>query len=321
MARPGGSARPSLAFPLPAPPLPTDMRTVLHALSSLAFLAVLPAQTEWVTNGSFTGALAPWTLGGGYSVNPSLDTTWDTTGLGVSDSFGVNAGGQVTPPPYAPNTIEQQILIVQGLTYEFRADVSAARPASPTSSNAHAGRVWVEIDNIEIGRVDFGSYVSNQVERAQLVGRHVGHTSAMVTLRLSFQRDYLCNATTPRLNVDNVSLRDTQGPTYWLEGNRKIGTTVPQRLAGDPNTLFATFVALGENPVGLPIPGVTGLLMIDPLSAVSLGAGLLDAMGSGTVPFAVPNDPAFVTTPLYYQAVGVGTALVLSLHFGCVCTQ
>jgi hypothetical protein len=291
---------------------------ILHSLSSLLLAGAVAAQTEWITNGSFTGALAPWTMGGAYSINPGLDTTWETTGMGVSDSFGVNAGGQVTPPPYAPNTIEQQILIVQGLVYEFRADLSGARPVSPGSGNAHLGRVWVEIDNIEIARVDFGSYVANQVKRAQIVGRHVGHTSGMVTLRINFQRDYLCNTTTPRINIDNVSLRDVQGPTYWLAGNRRIGTTVQQQVAGDPNTLFATFVALAEIPGGIPVPGIGGLVMIDPLTAVTLGSGLLDASGAGSAPFAVPNDVAFVSTPLYYQAVGVSAQLVLSLHFGCV---
>jgi hypothetical protein len=118
-----------------------------------------------------------------------------------------------------------------------------------------------------------------------------------------------------------VSFKDTLGPTYWLEGNRKIGTTVPQRIAGDPSSLFATFVSLGEIPGGVPIPGIVGLLGIDPLSAVNLGAGLTDPLGVGSIPFTVPADPAFVTTPLYYQAVGVGAALVLSLHFGCVWTQ
>jgi hypothetical protein len=297
------------------------MRTLLASLLLSSLLAPLHAQTEWVTNGTFTGTLAPWTMGGGFSINPGLDLAWDTTGLGVSDSFGVNAGGQVTPPPYAPNTIEQQILLVQGLVYEFRADLSGARPSSPGTGNAHLGRVWVEVDDIEIARVDFGSYVANQTKRAQVVGRHVGHVSGPVTLRISFQRDFLCNTTTPRLNLDNVSLRDVAGPTYWLEGNRRIGTTVQQRIAGDPNALFATFAALGEIPGGVPVPGIVGLVSIDPLTAVSIGAGLTDASGVGTVPFSVPNDPVFVSTPLYYQAVGVGTGLSLSLHFGCVFTQ
>ena len=162
------------------------MRSLPLLLLLCAPLAALPAQTEWVTNGTFTGALTPWTMGGAYSVNPGLDTTWDTTGMGVSDSFGVNAGGQTWPPPFAPNTIEQQILLVQGLTYEFRADLSGANPGNPNVGNAHMGRVWVEVDNIEIARVDLGDYTPVETKRAQIVGRHVGHTSGMVTLRISF---------------------------------------------------------------------------------------------------------------------------------------
>jgi hypothetical protein len=298
------------------------MRTLLLSLSLSGLLCTLPAQgTEWVTNGSFTGTLAPWTMGGAYSVNPGLDPSWDTTGMGVNDSYGVNAGGQVFAPPHAPNTIEQQIVMVQGLTYEFRADLSGARPAAPTVGNVHIGRVWVEVDSIEIARVDLGGYTPGEVKRAQIVGRHVGHTNGAVTLRIFFQRDYLAGSANPRMNLDNVSLRDVTGPTYWLDGNRHIGATVQQRVAGDPGSLFATFVSLGELPAGVPIPGIGGLLGIDPVVAVSIGAGLTDATGAGNLAMTVPNDPAFLTTPLYYQAVGVGTSLVLSLHFGCVFTQ
>jgi hypothetical protein len=260
-------------------------------------------------------------MGGGYSVNPGLDTTWDTTGLGVSDSFGVNAGGLVYSPPHAPNTIEQQIVMVQGLIYEFRADLSGERPGAPSLANAHIGRVWVEVDSIEIARVDLGGYTPVETKRAQVVGRHVGHITGLVTLRIFFQRDYVAGTANPRMNLDNVSFRDVAGPTYWLDGNRKIGTTVAQRAAGDPNTLFATFIALGENPVGIPIPGVIGLWMLDVPSSVNIGAGLIDATGAGSIPLTAPANPAFVTTELFYQAVGLSAGLVLSLDFGCVWTQ
>lgn len=301
------------------------MRTLFPALLTLSLAAfvptLLPAQNEWVTNGSFTGALAPWTLGGGYAVNAGLESGWDTTGLGVSDSFGIQAGGQTWPGPFAPKTIEQPILLIQGMTYEFRADASGHRQAAPAVGNGHIGRIWVEVDDIEVARFDLLDYVPFQTRRAQIVGRFVGHTTGTVVLRVFFERDFLVDAGSPRMNLDNVSLRDVSGPTYWLEGDRRIGSTVQQRVAYDPNTLFATFVALGENPVGIPVPGFQGLVMIDPLSAVTLGAGLTDAAGVGTIPFAVPNDPAFLTTPLYYQAVGVGSVLALSQHFGVVWTQ
>lgn len=297
------------------------MRTLLSTALISTLATTLSAQTEWVTNGSFTGALAPWTLGGGYSVNAGLETTWDTTGMGVSDSFGTQSGGQTFPGPYSPNTIEQQVVIVQGLTYEFRADASGHRQAAPNVANAHIGRIWVEVDNVEIARVDLGDYTPIEIKRAQVVGRFVGQTTGTVTLRMFFQRDFLVDAGSPRMNLDNVSLRDVAGPTYWLDGNRKIGTTVDQRVAADPSTLFATFVALGEVPGGIPVPGIVGLVMIDPSTAVTLGAGVTTAAGVGTLPFAVPNDPVFTTTPLYYQAVGVGAVLSLSLHFGCVFTQ
>ncbi len=298
------------------------MRILLPALLLSAFGSALTAQNEWVTNGTFTGTLAPWTLGsGGHAVNAGLETTWDTTGTGVSDSFGIQTGGQTPPGPYPPKTIEQPIVLVQGLTYEFRADASGHRQAAPTVANGHIGRIWVEVDGIEVARFDFGDYTPVEIKRAQVVGRFVGHTTGTVVLRIFFQRDYIGDAGSPRMNLDNVSLLDVGGPTYWLDGNRKLGTTVQQTVASDPVSLFATFVALGEIPAGIPVPGLIGLVKIDPLSAITLGAALTDATGVGTIPFVLPNDPALLTTPLYYQAVGVGSALLLSQHFGVVCTQ
>lgn len=298
------------------------MRTLLLTLLLSSSLCTLPAQgTEWVTNGTFTGTLAPWTPGGGFCVNPGLQSGWDTTGLGASDSFGVCAGGAFYAPPHAPNTIEQQVVMVQGLVYEFRADLSGARPGAPSVGNAHIGRVWVEVDGIEIARVDLLDYAPVETKRAQVVGRHVGHTTGLVTLRIFFQRDYVADAASPRMNLDNVSFQDVVGPTYWLDGNRKIGTTVAQRVLGEPSSLFATFVAFGEYVPGIPIAGIGGLLEIDLATAVNLGAGLTDATGEGSIPFAVPVNTAFVTTPLYYQAIAVSPGLVLSRHFGCVWTQ
>ena len=120
-------------YTTPASVSPTlHLSTMHHRFALAALLASalsLPAQgLEWVVNGDFTGALTPWVMGGGYSVNPGHEVGWDTTGMGASDSFGCQPGGQVTPAPYPANTIEQDLLIIQGLTYEFRCDARAPPP-------------------------------------------------------------------------------------------------------------------------------------------------------------------------------------------------
>lgn len=302
------------------------MRNLLAVAALLCGISVPAQGNEWVANGSFTGTLAPWTMGGAYSVNPGLDSAFDTTGMGVSDSFGCSAGGQVTPAPYPPNTIEQTILVIQGLTYEFRADAAGSRQLAPTVNNADIGTIWAEVDNVEVARFAFGSYTNNglpggEIKRAQIVGRFTPATTGQVTLRISFERRYLANTTTPRLNIDNVSVRDVVGPTYWIAGNRKIGTSVSHELRGAPNALFGTFVALAENPVGAQFPGVNGLFYLDFTTTVTMALGLTDANGAATYPVAIPNDPIFLSMPLYYQAGTWGTQLDFGFHFGVVCTQ
>lgn len=302
------------------------MRHIFAAALSALLCLSATAQTEWVTNGDFTTTLTPWVLGGAYSVNPGLETGWDTTGRGASDCFGVNAGGQVTPSPYPPNTIEQQILMIQGLTYEVRADASGSRTAAPTVNNADIGTIWIEVDNVEVARLAFGSYTNNglpggEVKRAQICGRFTPATTGQVTLKIFFQRQYLGGAANPRMNLDNVSIRDVAGPTYWIEGNRKIGTTLNHQVRGTPNALFGTFIAAGENPAGVSFPGIGGLWFLDLPTTTTLVLGVLDANGQATFARTIPNNPAYLSTPLFYQAAEWTTAIQFGLHFGVVCTQ
>lgn len=298
------------------------MRSKLFALAILAAAATcLPGQgTEWVTNGDFTGTLAPWVMGGAYSVNPGLESGWDTTGIGASDSFGVNAGGQVAPGPYPPNTLEQQILVIQGLTYEFRCDASGARPNS-TTNNADIGTLWVEVDDVEVARHAFGSFTSPQIKRAQLCGRFQPNTSGFVTLRIFFQRQFLGGAANPRMNIDNVSVRDTVGPTYWLRGNRMLGANITQEVRGAPFAFCGLFLAAAANPTGTQFPGVLGSCLLDLGSTVTLAFTVADANGVGSLPFSYPNDPRFLSTPLWFQGAEQTTQIAFGLQFGVVASQ
>jgi hypothetical protein len=279
----------------------------------------LPAQgTEWLTNGSFTATLAPWVMGGGYSYNPGFEN-WDTTGLGASDGFGVSPGGQVAPAPYPQNTLEQQFLAVQGLTYEFRCD--AISRSQNTLTNVDGSTVWVEVNNVEVARFVFGQILAGQIKRTQICGRFMPNTTGQVTLRINFQRAYLCNGTTPRVNIDNVSVKDVAGPTFWINSSRKLGTTVVCAVRGDANAAYATFIAAAERNPGLPLPGISGLLMLDG-TAQMLTLSTLDAMGIGNSNLAVPNLPFLLTTPTWYQAGMLsGTAISLGYDFGIVYTQ
>jgi hypothetical protein len=298
------------------------MRIHLLALVFAACSTTLAAQgVEWTTNGSFTGTLAPWVMGGAYSVNPGLEIGWDTTGMGASDSFGVNAGGQVTPPPYAPNWIEQPILVVQGLTYEFRCDASGARPNAPTVNNADIGTITIEVDNVQIAQHAFANYTVGQIKRAQIGARFTPTTTGTVNLRIYFERRYLGGASNPRMNIDNVSVRDAVGPTFWVQGNRMLGANVTYEVRGTPGALFATMAALALSPAPIPIPGVAGSYMLDLVGSVGLVIGTLDAGGANSIAWTVPNVPLLLQYPIYYQAGMFDTAPSIGYHFGIVASQ
>lgn len=134
------------------------------------------------------------------------------------------------------------------------------------------------------------------------------------------ERRYLCNTGTPRVNIDNVSVQDVTGPTYCIVGNRKIGTTVTFQVEGEPNAVYATFLA-GGMTAGLPIPGFNGLYSLDLGSTVLFLLGGLDAAGLASVPLPIPVDPSLKSSPLFHQAVTVGTSNEFGLAFGCVFTS
>lgn len=281
------------------------MRLLVSALLASLLAPALQAQgPELVTNGDFTGSLAPWITGGAYSVNPTWESGIDVTGMGASDSFGCQPGGQVTPAPYPPNTLEQSVNVIAGLTYEFRLDVLGTRYNS-TVSNADTGTVWATVDGVEVARIAFGGWTNPERKRAQLCGRFVPVNSGSVQLVIFFQRTFLANVTTPRVNIDNASLREVPGPSFCIRGNRKLGRSIDFVVLGEPTAPYASFVASGLLPVGFPIFPLSGELWLDPSSMIQFAGGALDAGGAGTTSLVIPNEPSLLTVPLSYQAVAL----------------
>ena len=129
------------------------MHNLTRSLCLLALAAAGPAQ-NFITNGDFSGGLAGWTLGGGYSYLPQVET-FDVTGLGASTCFACSPGGQVTPPPYPANTLVQTVPIIPTVDYEFSADVTSQQVYNAT--NAEAGRIWVDINSVRVVAHDCGS--------------------------------------------------------------------------------------------------------------------------------------------------------------------
>jgi hypothetical protein len=246
--------------------------------------------------------------GGGPVYNPHLEV-WDTTGLGASDSFGTGFG--------SASYIEQQVSLVNGVTYEFRCDASSSR-STLTQANLYGGTLWVEVNNVQIAFHSFGSIVVGQIMRAQLCGRFSPNTTGQMNLRISIQGISAGPSTMPLVNIDNVSVKDVVGPTCWFNGNRRIGNNLAFVVRGDANAAYASFIALGIRQPGVPIPGVNGLLTLNS-TAVTMALGTLDGTGTTTNVMAIPNYNSLLTRPLWFQAgMASGGTVSLGYDFGVV---
>ncbi len=278
----------------------------LAKLLLVAALAAIPLSAQnFVTNGDFAAGLTGWTQGGGYCYSP-LAETWDTTGAGASLSFGCNPGGQVTPPPYPANTLEQTVTVAQGVPYEIRADLSTVKLVH-TSANADGGTIWAQVNGIEVARHAFGYYAYPKVYRAQLCGRFVPTTSGPVTLKIGFERAYLGTINTPRVNIDNISLQFASGATFCIRNNRQLGSTVNFEVQGAPQAPFAVFAA-AKSGGPLTIPGFAGTYLLDLATTSLIWSGTLSATGLATLPVQVPTDPYLTQAATHFQPVQLTSA-------------
>ena len=297
------------------------MRTLLLANAMALAFAVPPlASQQFVTNGDFSAGLTGWTQNG-YTCMSGVQSL-DVNGRGTNNAFWCMPGGQVTPPPYPPNTLEQNVLGVPGPTYEFSCDLLIYRPTS-TGTNVDAGTIFVTVGTQEILRQSFGSIVLNETKRARLHARFVYLNPGQQQLVINFQRAFLCSTSattpTPHNAIDNVSLRIATGPTFGMVGNLKIGTSVTARANGAPSAPFALFAAANELPSGLSVPGIGGTLFLDPVSLVLVFTGSLDATGVWQASIAVPADPALTMLPTFFQGIHVASGTgTLGYHSGYV---
>jgi hypothetical protein len=287
----------------------------MHHLRSLGFLAVvlLPSAgtaQNWVPNGDFSNGLTGWTESG-YSFIPQVET-FDTSGLGADPCYACGPGGQVTPSPYPPNSIEQSVVLAP-VAYEFTADISVS--GLPTTvNNADAGTFWVEVNGVEIARTALGGYTQQRVQRARLAARFVPNLAGPQLLRIYFHRRFLGTANTPRSYLDNVSLQIAQGPTFALRGNRKLSSSLTLDLLGEPNSTLLFFLS-GNRIPGIPIPGVNGHWTLDPARVFVLVSGATNPTGVLSLPVTLPGDPALLTSVLYVQGLQVSSTLQLDLGF------
>ena len=167
------------------------MQTVLPCTFLVLALSAAPlASQNFVTNGDFSGGLTGWTEAG-FSVNPMVES-FDTTGLGASQAYGCNPGGQVTPGPYPPNSIEQSVTLAAGVPYEFTAEIHVSRVAAV--GNADAGTFWVEVGGVEVTRTALGGYLASLPQRARLCEEEQKRATESVKLVLEQMKSQLADS-------------------------------------------------------------------------------------------------------------------------------
>lgn len=273
------------------------MRNVPLLLSTTILCTALSAQ-NWVSNGDFANGLTGWTETG-YSAAPGVET-FDVTGLGATTCYGAGHGGQVTPAPYPPNSIKQNITVIPGVPLEFSMDICVNRTTS--GNNADAGTFWVEVGGIEIARVAFGTYNSLEFARATLTSQFVHPTGGQLDLEIFMARTFLGTTGTPRARVTNISVQIATGPTFTFSGTRKLGTTRTIGIQGEANQLAGMFIALGRQP-GLTIPGISGSFVLDPVTNALFFWSVLNGSGTHTQPFSIPADPNLLSLVAWVQGV------------------
>lgn len=283
----------------------------MRRFTALVLLGSLPgslAAQNFVSNGDFAAGLAPW-VETGFSFNPTIET-WDVTGLGASQCYACSPGGQVSPPPYLPNSIKQQVIAIPGVPQEFSMDIVIQQ--ANAGNNADAGTLWVQLGGQEIARLAFGNYTSLETARARLTSRFVYTGPAgMQDLEIFLHRTYLCAASTPRSRIDNISLSIAAGPVFVWNGRRKLGRTSTIGAQGDASAPHVFMISLGRT-TGVTLPPVQGLVFLDLTSAVTMFSGVFDSQGANTFPFAVPANPALSSLVVFVQGMHVVTGQFLA---------
>ena len=275
---------------------------VLTAAVGSLLVAITPAQVNLVVNGDFEGGTSKnWKMTG-YTLGAQV-SKFDTAGIGSTLCFNNRPGGQTTPPPYAPNAMEQDILQIQSVEYLFTCDLAIFR--SVAVGNADAGTIEVFVNGVSIRKKAFGSYASGTTMRERLCVRYTPQSTGLKTLKITFHRRYLSGQTspTPTSYIDNISvIQSPNQPILCTLGERKLGGNLDLKVLGTANANFLVMVAVSRLKTGVPIPGFGGLWY--------LGSPLLEFLRNNTgstgkykLLLPIPNLPSLSGVPIHWQAI------------------
>jgi len=281
----------------------------LYAIT-LALVAAPLSSQNLVTNGDFEGGTNPnglpkgWTFSG-YALAQQLSKV-DVTGGGASNSFNCRPGGKQLPTPYPPNNMDQNVVLIQGVVHEFRADIASVA----NNGNADGGTFEVFVDGVSAGKHLFGRITLQTTERTRLCLRIVPKVSGSKVLRITFHRRYLNTTGTPVCAIDNIFFGRTQGPTVCFPGERLAGTAVNISAFGTAGSRFGIFVS-AKNTTPYPISSWTGQwALANPFVPLVIGT-LNDTRGEWHLSPSVPASAKGVK--IWLQGIQVTTT---NLHLG-----
>jgi V8-like Glu-specific endopeptidase len=261
-----------------------------------------------IINGDFaTGSISPW-VEGGWACATGV-SQHDCAGSGLSETFNCLLGGKAgqtrRPNGYWPgNTIEQSVMMIQGLTYLFTADIQVENVQSPATGNADAGLIEVFVDGNSVGSHNFGRYTGNTKPRDHMCFTFTPQSTGCKALVIDFSRKYYCSSRTPTAFIDNVKL--VMSPTLPIicpRGERKVNATASIDIMGTPGANFALLMGTGKTPFGITIPGFNGQWWLDGLIFNLFAASFDPATGGYNFAPPIPNDPNLVGLLLTWQAI------------------
>ena len=280
-----------------------QMRTLIPVL----LLAVLGKPGELqaqnlVKNGDFSATtIAPWTSSG-FALNPGLEK-FNTSGTATSVAYANNPGGRTGPPPFPPHILQQGKILLVPVVHELSFDLAAFIPR--ISFTAAVPKVEVFIDKLRIFTMTF-SRIGVNPRRLRPCIRFTPTITGVKTLRFEFSWAGVARASfTPRVYLDNVSLRRTSNPTFCIRGERRLGTTVEFGVQGSPKAAFVIFLAAKLAARPLAIPGIAGLFRLDLSTVLPILSGTTDRNGAFTVRLPIPKIPGLGGKPLFWQGIEI----------------
>ena len=294
------------------------MRRIPASLSLTVALATLTSalsgQSNLILNGDFeTGSLKPW-VESGWACSTAI-AKHDCDGTAPSETFSAILGGKAgqtrQPNGYWPgNSIEQNVLTIQSLTYLFTADIQIQNIQAPGIANADAGMVEIFVDGTAVGKHEFGRFNPNVNDnpRARMCFTFQATSTGQVPLKVEFSRKYYCSSRTPTVFLDNATLIQAPvQPIICPLGERFLNQTADISIQGTASANFALYLGLAKLPSGIAIPGFNGAWSLSG-PVFQLFVVQFDSSGHYSFQPAIPNDPTLAGLLLHWQAIEAATS-------------